>query len=52
MDIVSGAKEFRSSEVAYTYMIVRWIRDWQKETGGTLDELLDYMDEMCPKKQK
>ena len=50
-DIYAEARAFASDDIGRAYLIIRMARDWQKETGGTLDELLDYIDKMCPKKQ-
>jgi hypothetical protein len=49
-DVVAEAKKFMSAEVAQVYIAAKLIRDWQKETGYTLDELLDYIEEMYPKR--
>ncbi len=50
-DIVAEARKFESEEIGQMYLVVAQVRDWQKETNGTLDELLDYMDKTFPKKK-
>ena len=49
--IYAEARLFASDDVGRAYLTIRMARDWQKETGGTLDELLDYIDKTCPKKK-
>lgn len=51
MDVVREARKFKSIEAGQMYMVVALVRDWQKETNGTLDEFLDYMDKTFPKKE-
>lgn len=49
-EIMAKAKEFASENVGRMYVTAAMINEWQKETGGTLDELLEYLDTHLPKK--
>ena len=49
-EIWQKAKEFASIESRQMYTVVVMANEWQKETGGTLDELLEYLDTHLPKK--
>jgi hypothetical protein len=50
-DVYASAKVFASDDVGKAYLILRLANDWQKETGGTLDELLAYIEQTCTKKE-
>ncbi len=43
-DVMSKASDFLSYEVKIAYTIIAAVNEWQKETGGTLDELLSWME--------
>lgn len=49
-EIIMKAKEFASDEVKQMYAVVAMVNEWQKETGGTLDEYLKYIETHCVKK--
>lgn len=51
VDVYAKAKMFASDDVGKAYLVLRLANDWQKETGGTLDELLNYMDKTFAKKE-
>lgn len=50
-DVYASSKVFASDDVGKAYLVLRLANDWQKETGGTLDELLNYMDKTFAKKE-
>lgn len=49
-EIMQKAKEFASEDVSRMYSTVAQVNEWQKETGGTLDEFLEYIETHCVKK--
>ena len=49
-EIMKKAKEFMSDDVGRMYATVAMVNEWQKETGGTLDEYLEYIEKNCAKK--
>lgn len=49
-EIMKKAKEFAAEEVGRLYITVAMLIEWQKETGGTLDEYLEYIETHCVKK--
>lgn len=51
-EIMKKAKEFASDEVRQMYSVVAMVNEWQKETGGTLDEYLEYIETHCVKKNQ
>ena len=50
-DIVEKAKMFESKEVSQAYMIASFLADWQKQTGGKLEDLLVWMEQNCAKRK-
>lgn len=50
-DIVEKAKMFESKDISQTYMIVSFLVDWQKQTGGKLEDLLVWMEQNCTKRK-
>ena len=50
-EIMEKAKEFASEDVGRMYAAVAMVNEWQKETGGTLDEYLEYIETHCVKKK-
>jgi hypothetical protein len=50
-DIVEKAKMFESKEVSLTYILVRHLIEWQKETGCSLEDYLIYMEQHCAKRK-
>lgn len=49
-EIVQKAKEFESKDVARAYTVIALFNEWQKETGGTVEEYLNYLEKNCAKK--
>ena len=49
-EIMKKAGEFASIESKQMYAVVAMANEWQKETGGTLDELLEYLETHLQKK--
>lgn len=49
-EIMRKAKEFASEDVGRMYVAVSFVNEWQKETGGSLDEYLEYMETHYVKK--
>lgn len=50
-EIMKKAKEFACEDVGRMYSVVAMVNEWQKETGGTLDEYLEYIETHCAKKK-
>lgn len=50
-EIMGKAREFLSEDVKCIYTVIACVNEWQKETGGTLDEILTWMDAHFSKKQ-
>lgn len=50
-EILQKAKEFENIDVARTYTVLALFNEWQKETGGTVEEYLDYMEKSFAKKK-
>lgn len=46
-NIIEKARMFKSEEVSQTYMITSFLADWQKQTGGKLEDLLVWMEQNC-----
>lgn len=42
---------FASEEVGRIYLLAGMLLAWQQETGKTLDELLEYIEETFPNKE-
>lgn len=49
-EIMKKGKEFADIDVAKMYTAVALFSEWQKETGGTAEEYLEYLEKNCPKK--
>ena len=50
-DIVEKAKMFESEDISRVYILVRYLIDWQKETGGSLEDFLVYIEEHYKKRK-
>lgn len=51
-EVMKKGKEFADMDVAKLYTSVALFAEWQKETGGTAEEFLAYLEKNCPKKKK
>lgn len=51
IDVCEKTKMFASDDVRRMYVTISVVRDWQQKTGGTLDELLEYMEKTFAKKE-
>lgn len=51
-DVVEKAKMFESNEISQMYMLTSFLVDWQKQTGGKLEDLLVWMEQSCAKRKK
>ena len=51
-DIVEKAKMFESEDISRVYILVRYLIDWQKETGGSLEDFLVYIEEHYKKRKQ
>lgn len=49
-EIVKKGKEFADVDVAKMYTAIALFSEWQKETGGTVEEYLEYLEKNCAKK--
>ena len=49
-EIMKKGKEFADIDVAKMYTAVALFSEWQKETGGTAEEYLEYLEKNCTKK--
>lgn len=49
-EIMKKAKEFACEDVGRMYAVVAMVNEWQKETGGTLDEYLEHIEKNCVRK--
>ena len=50
-EILQKSKEFESKDVARMYTVLALFSEWQKETGGTVEEYLEYLEKTCTKKK-
>lgn len=48
--ILDKAREFLCDDIRVMYTVVALVNEWCKETGGTLDDYLAYLDENFSKK--
>ena len=51
-EVMEKGKEFADMDVAKLYTSVALFAEWQKETGGTAEEFLVYLEKTCPKKRR
>lgn len=49
-EIVDRGKRFADVDIRRMYVCVSIAAEWMKETGGTLDELLQTIEKTCAKK--
>jgi hypothetical protein len=49
-EILQKSKEFESQDIAKMYVVIALFSEWQKETGGTPEEYLEYLEKSCTKK--
>lgn len=50
-EIVKKGKEFADMDVAKMYTAIALFAEWQKETGGTAEYYLEYLENTCAKKK-
>lgn len=51
-EIMNKGKEFADMDIAKIYTTIALFAEWQKETGGTAEEYLEYLEKNCPKKNR
>lgn len=51
-EIVKKGKEFADMDIAKMYTAIALFSEWQKETGGTAEEYLEYLENTCAKKHR
>ena len=51
-EVLRKSKEFAEQDIGKTYIVAALLNEWMKETGGTLDDYLNYLDTHCVKKDK
>lgn len=51
-EVMEKGKEFLDMDIAKMYTAVALFCEWQKETGGTAEEFLEYLETHCPKKHR
>ena len=49
-EAIKKSKEFADREIARVYITIALFSEWQKETGGTAEDYLDYMDKTYAKR--
>lgn len=52
MEIYEKSRSFESEDVARIYLLAGFLNEWQKETGGTLEQFMEYIDKTCAKKTR
>ena len=50
-EIMKKGKEFADMDIAKMYTAIALFSEWQKETGGTAEEYLEYLEKNCTKKK-
>ena len=50
-EYLKKAKLFESEEIGRVYLLTKMLSDWQSETGGTLEDFLEYLEKTFPKKK-
>lgn len=51
-EVVEKAKMFQDKGVSQAYITVSFLADWQKQTGGKLEDLLVWMEQNCAKRKR
>lgn len=49
-EIVEKGKEFADKDIAKMYTVIALFAEWQKETGGTAEDFLNYLCSVGEKK--
>lgn len=49
-EIMNKGREFANMDIAKMYTAIALLIEWQKETGGTAEEYLEYLEKNCQKK--
>ena len=49
-EIMRKSKEFEDKDIGRSYVVIALFSEWQKETGCTADEYLEYLEKNCAKK--
>lgn len=51
-EIVKNGKGFADKDIAKMYTAIALFSEWQKETGGTAEDYLEYLERTCAKKNR
>lgn len=51
-EVMRTARMFESEDIGKMYLVASFLAEWQKETGGTLDDFLEYLEKTFPKKKR
>ncbi len=51
-EVMRTARMFESEEIGRMYLLTGLLAEWQKETGGTLEDFLEYLEKTFPKKKR
>lgn len=49
-EIMQKSKEFEDKDIGRSYVVIALFSEWQKETGGSAEEYLEYLETHCAKK--
>ncbi len=51
-EVMRTAQAFESEDIGKMYLVVSHLAEWQKETGGSLEDFLEYLEKSFPKKKR